>query len=71
MATTLRAPAQTITFGDRVSALVASAKAAYARRQVYRQTVNELVGLSDRELADLGLHRSHIRSIAREHAYGK
>ncbi|MCB1343506.1 MAG: DUF1127 domain-containing protein [Pseudooceanicola sp.] len=71
MATTLRAPAQTITLGDRVSALVATARAAYARHRVYRQTVSELVGLSDRDLADLGLHRSHIRAIAREHAYGK
>ncbi len=34
----------------------------------YRQTVNELSGLSDRQLADLGLDRSEIQAIARLHA---
>lgn len=71
MAQTLRATAQGIHFGDRIRALTASVREAYARNKVYRQTVAELASLSDRELADLALHRSHIRSIAREHAYGK
>ncbi|MGR3712302.1 MAG: DUF1127 domain-containing protein [Shimia sp.] len=34
--------------------------------RTYRQTVNELNELSDRELADLGLHRSMIRRLAIE-----
>lgn len=31
----------------------------------YRQTVKELSALSNRELADLGLSRGDIRSVAR------
>jgi uncharacterized protein YjiS (DUF1127 family) len=32
----------------------------------YRQTVRELEGLNDRELADLGLGRRDIRTVARQ-----
>nr|WP_250807214.1 DUF1127 domain-containing protein [Neorhizobium tomejilense] len=31
----------------------------------YRQTVNELSRLTDRELSDLGIGRSEIRGVAR------
>jgi len=44
---------------------------AWKRYRVYRTTVNELSQLSGRDLADLGIHRSAIRSIAHEAAYGK
>ena len=44
--------------------------AAYNRRVVYTRTVRELNQLSARELADLGIHRSAIRGLAREAAYG-
>ena len=37
-------------------------------RAVYRRTVQELRVLSDRDLADLGLHRSEIPRIATEAA---
>lgn len=40
----------------------------FARHRVYRQTVNELASLSDRDLHDLGLHRSMIEEVAREAA---
>ncbi|MBD3677450.1 MAG: DUF1127 domain-containing protein [Rhodobacteraceae bacterium] len=41
-----------------------------ARRAVYRKTVSELQSLRDRDLADLGFHRSEIARIANEAAYG-
>ncbi len=47
-----------------LSALIEAAKTRFDRYRMYRQTVNELASLSDRELADLGLHRSMIRRIA-------
>ncbi len=56
---------------DRFNALVAVYVAGAARRRVYRQTVRELLVLSDRELADLGIHRSQISDIARQAAAGK
>ena len=42
-----------------------------AKRAVYRATVSELNSLSGRDLADLGIHRSSIRSIAYAAAYLK
>ena len=39
-----------------------------AQNKVYRQTVNELRMLSDRDLSDLGIHRSMISAIAHEAA---
>ena len=41
-----------------------------ARRAAYNRTFTELNVLSDRELSDIGLHRSMVKGIAREHAYG-
>ena len=55
---------------DRVSALVAAVKLSLQRRATYQQTLHELNNLSDRDLADLGLSRASIRSVAREAAYG-
>ena len=37
----------------------------------YRATLEELSMLSDRELADIGMHRSNLREIAQEHVYGR
>ncbi|WP_102226178.1 DUF1127 domain-containing protein [Acidimangrovimonas sediminis] len=42
--------------------------AAMERRRIYKTTMNELRALSDRDLADLGLHRSMIKRIALEAA---
>lgn len=53
------------------SSLVASIREALARRKVYRQTLAELRSLSNRELSDLGMHRSMLTRIALEAAYGK
>ncbi|WP_134678960.1 DUF1127 domain-containing protein [Paracoccus ravus] len=42
----------------------------FARRSLFRQTVRELNDLSGRELADLGINRSMIRSVAYQAAWG-
>mgnify|MGYP000604031394 CR=1 FL=1 len=41
----------------------------FARYRTYRRTLDELEGLSDRELADLALHRSQLRGVAYRAAY--
>jgi uncharacterized protein YjiS (DUF1127 family) len=60
-----------VTIADRFAALFKIGKDAVERRRVYTQTVAELSGLSDRDLADLGLARANIGDIAREAAYTK
>ena len=51
---------------------LAALKANLAQRLVqyraYRSTVSELIMLTDRELADLGIHRADIRDIAQDAA---
>ncbi|HVG49441.1 MAG TPA: DUF1127 domain-containing protein [Rubellimicrobium sp.] len=39
-----------------------------ASYRVYRRTLDELSQLSDRDLADMGMHRSTIGDVAREAA---
>lgn len=56
---------------DQIRVHVGNLRDAYRRYKMYRQTVRELAALSDRELNDLGIARSSIRSIAMEAAYGK
>lgn len=46
-----------------------SLRARYARYRLYRRTLNELSALGDRDLADLGLHRSMLRRAAYQAAY--
>ena len=41
----------------------------FNRYRLYRQTVNELSDLTNRELEDLGLNRSMIRRVAYQAAY--
>lgn len=48
--------------------LQASLAQRLAQIRAYRTTVNELAGLSDRELSDLGIARADIRAIAQEAA---
>ncbi|SMX33741.1 DUF1127 domain-containing protein [Actibacterium lipolyticum] len=57
-------------FGEWLRQVIAVTRDALERRRVYRQTVSELGALSNRELADLGISRSMIRSLAKETAYG-
>jgi uncharacterized protein YjiS (DUF1127 family) len=56
---------------DRVGAFVKSIKLAAQRRAIYDQTLRELNGLTNRELADLGISRLNIQDVARTAAYGK
>lgn len=54
----------------RVTAIVNGLREQRRRYRMYRETRNELRDLTDRELADIGLHRSQIDAIAVEAAYG-
>jgi uncharacterized protein YjiS (DUF1127 family) len=53
---------------DRIAAIRDGIRAARRERAVYRQTYDELAQLSDRDLADLGLHRAQIATVARQAA---
>lgn len=50
----------------RLAALSARWKSRLERNRRFRNTLNELNALSDRELADLGMSRSMLRSVAWE-----
>ena len=50
------------------SALMAKVAARYEHYRIYHTSVAELRKLSDRDLRDLGLHRSMIKSVAHEAA---
>jgi uncharacterized protein YjiS (DUF1127 family) len=54
----------------KLQALVAELSQRYARYRVFRDTVNDLAILPDSVLADMGMNRSQIRSVAYEYAYG-
>lgn len=54
----------------RLSGLFENAAARYAQYRLYRKTYDELNRLSDRDLADLGLHRASIATVAADAAYG-
>ena len=56
---------------DRLTVRLEALRSDYAKWRVYRNTVSELSALSNRELADLGLSRAMISSIAHEAAYGQ
>lgn len=56
---------------DRIAAFFKTAAERNVQYRIFRQTVNELSALSTRDLADLGIHRGNIKSIAMEAAYGK
>lgn len=54
----------------RVGAALNEVQDMLGRYRVFRQTYDELSALSDRQLADLGLHRSMITRIAMDAAQG-
>ena len=57
--------------GDRIAEIRKDLADAWRAHRIYRQTLRELQGLSLRELNDLGLNPSMLRTIALEAAYGK
>lgn len=52
------------------AAVFAKVKEAIAKRRLYAHTIKELSQLTDRELADLGLHHGQIHSVAHNSVYG-
>lgn len=56
-------------FAPRLAGLFGGISRRYAQYRTYRTTLNELESLSDRELADLGLARTMLRSVAYKAAY--
>lgn len=54
---------------DRFNAIVADYRAKAAQRKIYRDTLNELRNLSNRDLDDLGLNRTMLKRIAYQAAY--
>ncbi|MCT4372442.1 DUF1127 domain-containing protein [Yangia mangrovi] len=59
----------TTRIAGRSEGIVERLRNALARRRLYKQTFSELASLSNRELSDLGLHRSMIRRVAYQAAY--
>ncbi|MEM9240866.1 MAG: DUF1127 domain-containing protein [Pseudomonadota bacterium] len=53
-----------------VFAVFADLHQRYTRHRAFRDTFVEMNALSDRELADLGLHRSMLKGIAWQAVYG-
>ena len=71
MAYATHSQASGIALGERLRGTRESLADRWARYRVFRQTQNELAALTDRDLADLGVSRGQIRSLALEAAYGK
>jgi uncharacterized protein YjiS (DUF1127 family) len=53
---------------DTVARFLRNAAERHATRRVYQTTLDELNALSNRELADLGMHRSELKRVAWEAA---
>lgn len=64
-------PSSTLTLSARLGEVFGGLGEAYRAWRIYRRTMAELRGLSARDLADLGLHRSGIRAAALQAVYGK
>jgi uncharacterized protein YjiS (DUF1127 family) len=55
--------------GQTLSTLTANLAHRFAQVRAHRSTLRELAQLSDRELADIGIHRANIGTIAQDAAY--
>ena len=56
---------------ERIAAFRAATVSRAGQAREFRRVYNELSGMSDRDLADIGISRGMIRSIAIEAGYGK
>ncbi|MFZ5962714.1 DUF1127 domain-containing protein [Thalassococcus sp. BH17M4-6] len=55
---------------QRLNGVFDSLRERSARRKVFKTTRGELMALTDRDLADLGLARAEINRVAYQAAYG-
>jgi uncharacterized protein YjiS (DUF1127 family) len=69
--TTSTSAATGLGLGHRLADIGKDLVCAWRAHRVYRQTLLELQALSERELVDLGLKASELRTVALEAAYGK
>ena len=53
-----------IDLADRIARNIAGLRAGFKRARLARQTMRELSALSNRDLDDLGIHRSMIKAVA-------
>lgn len=63
------ASAASTSFVTGISSAVETLVTRYKQYRMYRETFDGLNALTDRELRDLGLSRSELRSVAQESAY--
>ena len=56
-------------FLSRVGSMLAGLSDSYRRYRVYQETCDALQGLSDRELADMGVNRFEIPTVAGRAAF--
>mgnify|MGYP002788992313 CR=1 FL=1 len=65
---------ETLSVGGSLAQRLRELRATFADRRarygLYRKTLRELEGLTERDLTDLGLSRSNIRDVALTAAYG-
>ncbi|MBY6057209.1 DUF1127 domain-containing protein [Leisingera daeponensis] len=54
----------------RIRATVDGLIDSWAKAREFQRTYNELDALSEHELSDIGVRRSDIADIARQHVYG-
>lgn len=62
--------APSLSLSARIRRVADGVLASWAKAREYQRTYNELDGLCDRELADIGLRRGDIADVARQHVYG-
>lgn len=65
----VHAPARTgFHFAERFNVAIEAVKTTLARRAAYNRCYNELAVLTDRELSDIGIARTDIRTLAAQEA---